>query len=46
LNTSTYFEIDDVIDPADSRHWITTALDAAPSPPRREGKKRPNIDTW
>jgi acetyl-CoA carboxylase carboxyltransferase component len=46
LNTATYFEIDDVIDPADSRRWITTALDAAPPPRPREGKKRPNIDTW
>ena len=47
LNTATYFEIDDVIDPADSRHWITTALASAPPPRRhRRGKKRPCIDTW
>ena len=46
LNTATYFEIDDVIDPADSRRWIVAALDAAPPPPARTGKKRPNIDTW
>jgi len=46
LNTATYFEIDDVIDPADSRRWILTALDAAPPPPPRHGKKRPFIDTW
>jgi acetyl-CoA carboxylase carboxyltransferase component len=46
LNTSTYFEIDDVIDPADSRRWITAALESAPPPPPRAGKKRPNIDTW
>ncbi|TML39244.1 MAG: biotin carboxylase [Actinobacteria bacterium] len=46
LNTATYFEIDDVIDPADSRRWITAALDAAPPPPPRTGKKRPCIDTW
>ena len=46
LNTSTYFEIDDVIDPADSRRWITAALESAPPPPPRAGKKRPMIDTW
>ena len=46
LNTATYFEIDDVIDPADSRRWIIAALDAAPPAPARKGKKRPNIDTW
>ncbi len=39
LNTATYFEIDDVIDPADSRRWITSALDAAPPPPRPRRKE-------
>jgi acetyl-CoA carboxylase carboxyltransferase component len=46
LSTATHFEIDDVIDPADSRRWITTALESAPPPPTRAGKKRPSIDTW
>ena len=38
LNTATYFEIDDVIDPAESRRWIITALDAAgpPAAPHRQ----------
>jgi acetyl/propionyl-CoA carboxylase alpha subunit/acetyl-CoA carboxylase carboxyltransferase component len=45
VNYATHFEIDDVIDPADSRRWITTALAAAP-PPVRRGKKRPCVDTW
>ena len=40
------FEIDDVIDPVDTRRWITTSLRAAPPPAPRTGKKRPNIDTW
>jgi acetyl/propionyl-CoA carboxylase alpha subunit/acetyl-CoA carboxylase carboxyltransferase component len=40
------FEIDDVIDPVDTRRWVTTGLAAAPPPPARTGKKRPNIDTW
>jgi acetyl-CoA carboxylase carboxyltransferase component len=46
LNAATYFEIDDVIDPAESRHWIAAAMAAAPAPPARTGKKRPCIDTW
>ncbi|HEU5084237.1 MAG TPA: carboxyl transferase domain-containing protein, partial [Acidimicrobiales bacterium] len=40
------FEIDDVIDPVDTRRWIATGLRAAPAPAPRAGKKRPNIDTW
>jgi acetyl-CoA carboxylase carboxyltransferase component len=46
LNMASHFEIDDVIDPADSRRWITTMLTSAPKPAAREGKKRPNIDTY
>ncbi|HVH07180.1 MAG TPA: carboxyl transferase domain-containing protein, partial [Myxococcota bacterium] len=43
---ATAFEIDDVIDPADSRPRILSALRAAPPPPQRTGKKRPCVDTW
>jgi len=46
VNMASHFEIDDVIDPADSRHWIATALRAAPSPSPRSGKKRPCVDAW
>ena len=46
INMASHLEIDDVIDPADTRRWITTLLDAAPGPTRRAGKKRPYIDTW
>jgi acetyl/propionyl-CoA carboxylase alpha subunit/acetyl-CoA carboxylase carboxyltransferase component len=46
VNTASTFEIDDVIDPLESRKWIMTALQSAPPPPPRSGKKRPCIDTW
>ncbi len=46
LSTATYFEVDEVIDPADSRRWVATALLDAPTRPRNPHKKRPNIDTW
>jgi acetyl-CoA carboxylase carboxyltransferase component len=46
LNAASHFEIDDVIDPADTRRWIATLLASAPPPAPRTGKKRPNIDTW
>jgi acetyl/propionyl-CoA carboxylase alpha subunit len=46
VSMASAFEIDDVIDPADSRHWIMTALRSAPPAAPRTGKKRPCIDTW
>ena len=46
LNAASHFEIDDVIDPEDTRRWISRTFAAAPPPPRREGKKRPHVDTW
>jgi acetyl-CoA carboxylase carboxyltransferase component len=47
LNMAAYGEIDDVIDPADSRRWIATLFDENTGRwRRREGKKRPNVDAW
>jgi acetyl-CoA carboxylase carboxyltransferase component len=46
VNAASHFEIDDVVDPADTRRWISTAFGAAPPPVQRAGKKRPNVDTW
>ena len=46
LSTATYFEVDEVIDPADSRRCIATALLGAQARPRTGRKRRPNIDTW
>jgi acetyl-CoA carboxylase carboxyltransferase component len=44
LNMASHLEVDDVIDPADTRDWLLRGLaaaTAAPLPPRR-----PFIDTW
>jgi acetyl-CoA carboxylase carboxyltransferase component len=46
LNMAMMLEIDDVIDPADTRRWILRGLDSVPAAPRRQGKKRPFVDTW
>ncbi len=46
VNVASHFEIDDVVDPADTRRWISAILEAMPAPVPRQGKKRPNIDTW
>jgi acetyl-CoA carboxylase carboxyltransferase component len=46
LSVASMFEIDDVIDPADSRRWLCTVFESAGDPPPRTAKKRPNLDTW
>ncbi len=46
LHVATAFEIDDVIDPADTRRRIVEALRAVPPTAPRTGKKRSCIDTW
>jgi acetyl-CoA carboxylase carboxyltransferase component len=47
VNMAAYGEIDDVIDPADSRRWIATLFDEHSGEWwRRAGKKRPHIDAW
>ena len=46
LNTASIFEIDQVIDPADTRDWIVAGLRAMPAPAPRTGKKRPFVDAW
>jgi acetyl-CoA carboxylase carboxyltransferase component len=47
VNMAAYGEIDDVIDPADSRRWIATLFDEQrPGWRHRAGKKRPNVDAW
>jgi acetyl-CoA carboxylase carboxyltransferase component len=46
VSTASHFEIDDVIDPAESRTWITRTLRSVPPPAPRTGKKRPCVDTW
>ena len=46
LNTATHFEIDDVIDPADSRAWVTSLLRSVSPPAARKHKKRPCVDVW
>ena len=46
LNIAAHAEIDEVIDPAETRGRLVALLDAAPAPQPRAGKKRPMIDTW
>jgi acetyl-CoA carboxylase carboxyltransferase component len=46
LSTAALFEIDDVIDPLETRRVLVEALRAMPAPLPRSGKKRPFVDTW
>ena len=45
LSIATWFEIDDVIDPAESRRWLSTLLRSVPASDRA-GRTRPHVDTW
>lgn len=44
LNMATHFEIDAVIDPADTRRWIRSMLQLAPEPRWRTGDHRSRVD--
>ena len=46
VNAGTGGGIDDVIDPADTREWISSSLKRLPPLVPRTGKKYPYIDTW
>jgi acetyl-CoA carboxylase carboxyltransferase component len=46
VNVASALEIDDVIDPADTRQRIVGVLRSVPPPEPRTGKKRSCVDTW
>ena len=46
INAGHVFEVDDVIDPAESRRWLAAGLESLPPPEPRAAKKRPCIDAW
>ena len=46
LNMASHVEIDDVIDPADTRGHILAVIGSHRSWRDRGGKKRPMVDTW
>jgi acetyl-CoA carboxylase carboxyltransferase component len=43
---ASVLEIDEVIDPEQTRRWVMAGLRAAPPAVVREGRKRPCVDTW
>jgi acetyl-CoA carboxylase carboxyltransferase component len=48
LNAATYFELDDVIDPAETRTRLVQTLAATPVPPPDpvSGRRRTMVDAW
>lgn len=46
LNAAMYHEIDAVIDPKDTRHYLLRALKSLPVGKKHGGGKRPFIPTW
>ncbi|MCU0264930.1 MAG: biotin carboxylase [Actinomycetia bacterium] len=43
LSAATYYEVDDVIDPAETRSWVRATLFGAPP---TAGRQRRLVDTW
>ena len=46
LNMASHLELDDVIDPADTRRWLARGLASMPASESRKGRKRPFVDAW
>ncbi|WP_374316005.1 carboxyl transferase domain-containing protein [Aquabacterium sp.] len=46
LNMASHLELDDVIDPADTRRWLARGLASMPATESRKGRKRPFVDAW
>jgi len=46
INMASAMEIDDVIDPLDTRRWIVQGLRSVPASSNSAGRRRPFIDTW
>jgi acetyl-CoA carboxylase carboxyltransferase component len=46
LSVARYLEIDAVIDPADTRRWLTSGIQSASTARARSVKRRPLVDTW
>ena len=46
LNSASLFGIDDTIDPADSRFWVSNLLKSVRRDTRGSGKKIAFIDAW
>jgi acetyl-CoA carboxylase carboxyltransferase component len=46
LNMASHVEIDDVIDPAETRQRILSVIGSTRSWRARDGKKRPMVDAW
>jgi acetyl-CoA carboxylase carboxyltransferase component len=46
LSAARYLEIDAVIDPADTRHWLVSGVQSASTARARASRRRPFVDTW
>ena len=46
LSSATFLEIDDVIDPTETRRWIVRGLRSMPAGFRGRGRKVASIDVW
>ena len=46
INTAAYLEIDEVIDPVDTRKWLVNGLLSNPVEQYKNDRNRGFVDTW
>ena len=46
LSSATFLEVDDVIDPCETRRWIIRGLKSIPRPKRTSDRKVTRVDLW
>ena len=46
LSSATFLEVDDVIDPCETRRWIIRGLKSVPRPKRTSDRKVTRVDLW
>ncbi|MGB3865452.1 MAG: carboxyl transferase domain-containing protein [Xanthobacteraceae bacterium] len=46
LSSATFLEVDDVIDPCETRRWIIRGLKSIPRPKRSSDRKVTRVDLW
>lgn len=46
INAATAFSVDEVLDPADTRQWLTAGISSLDPATLAKQERRPHVDTW